>query len=71
MNKQFEIFTRFIEEIKKDKRCIIYGGEYVILSRNVYDEIVKEPEFKSIQFDEFDKLSKDVVWIKKRFIEGK
>jgi hypothetical protein len=40
----FENFCLWIATVKSGKRAIIHGPEYVVMSRNIYEELVKPPE---------------------------
>ena len=66
--KTFNIFMHFIQEIRSNKKCIIYGKDYVVLSRNVYDEMIKKlnpSEYQTVSYDE--EVAND--WIKKLFLK--
>lgn len=51
----FDLFTKFIFQVKTKKKTLIYGPDYVVMSRNLYDELTRapDPEYdKGVWFDE-------------------
>lgn len=39
--QNFETFLRFMFEVKNGKKAIIHGLDYIVMSRNLYEEITK------------------------------
>lgn len=65
--EQYELFIRFINDIRSGKNHLIISSDYVVMSRKAYDEFIKrnQPELHSVSYDEHDN------WIKRYFIEKK
>lgn len=54
----FENFCHFIAQVKTKKKALIYGPDYVVLSRPLYDALTRIPD-PEIFFDEMiDEVSK-------------
>lgn len=67
--KNFIIYQQFIQSIKDGKKHLIFGHDYVVLSRKMYDELVNNhtnEEFKSVCYDELNASG----WIKNRFTKS-
>lgn len=47
----FENFQHFVYQVKNRKKVLVYGPDYVVMSRNLYDELTRTPD-PEIVFDE-------------------
>lgn len=65
--KNYSGYLAFIDSIKKGDRSIIFGLDYVVLSKKAYETLIDyhHPEIKSSSFDE--PFMHD--WIKQKFLE--
>lgn len=64
--KNYESYLHFIESVKRGEKSIVFGPDYVVLSKAGYENLIDyhHPEIKSISYDEMSMHN----WFKKRFI---
>jgi len=67
--KQYLTYLHFIASIKEKKKSIIFGYDYVVLSKKAYESLINlhHSEIKSFSYDEPQMND----WIKKRFLDDK
>lgn len=63
--KRIYVLANFINAIKTKKRSIIYGNDYVVLSRDIYDELINKVYPKKHQQIEFSRDGND--WLKEYY----
>lgn len=54
----YENLMLFLVQVKMRKKAIIYGPDYVVLSRPLYDELTRKPDPEIIFDDLIDEFSK-------------
>lgn len=67
--KLWSAFQACVEKIQKGDRVILFTKDYVMISRNVYDEMIKEnyPEhFESRYYEDYSE-----GWLRDRFLKPK
>ncbi len=67
--KNYLNYCSFIESVKRGERSIVFGMNYVVLSREAYDKMINTnfPEITPISYDGDQMHS----WIKERFLNPK
>ncbi len=65
--KRYLNYLRFIDDIQKDNKSIIFGPNYVILSNKAYDALINKnhPELESFSYDDSSMHN----WLKRKFLD--
>ena len=67
LEKNYSVYLAFIASIKNGDKSIIFGQDYIVLSKKAYEALIDyhHPEIKSVSFDELNMHD----WIKLKFLK--
>lgn len=65
-SKNYLSYLSFIESVKREEKSIIFGQNYIVLSKKAYEALIDyyHPELKSVSYDELSMHE----WIKNKFL---
>ena len=66
-HKSWLAFQSFIKSVKEGKKCIIYSPDYVVISKNVYDEMIHKLNPLCDFPTSYDEDANN-DWLRKRFL---
>lgn len=66
-HKNYLSYLNFIESVRKKEKSIVFGRDYVVLSKEAYESMFVE-RFPDMKFTMYDEIAMH-DWLKKRFLD--